>query len=121
VRFNNKKHMRINVNAHGIIAALGFLTAFISEDICLNGYQAGGWDVCGRLVRSIFISNWCMKRLRTLNPAHFCFLSFLQLIVDRTFQCNWVFSLCQVQCYRPLCLLSPHLTERCQYHKYAFL
>ena len=45
MRFNNKKHMRINVNAHGIIAALGFLTAFISEDICLNGYS-GRWMGC---------------------------------------------------------------------------
>jgi hypothetical protein len=45
VRCNNNQHMRINVNASGIMDALRFLTAFMSEDICLNGYS-GRWMGC---------------------------------------------------------------------------
>lgn len=76
--------------------------------------EAGGWDVCGRLVHSVFIANRCMNRRRTLNPADFCFLTFWRLIrVDGKFQCGRVFGLCQVQFYGSLYLLSPHLTDTC--------
>jgi len=42
VRCNNNRHVRININACGIMNAVRFLTAFMSDDICLNGYS-GRW------------------------------------------------------------------------------
>lgn len=45
VRCNNNQNMRINVNASGIMDALRFLAAFMSEDICVNG-SSGRWMGC---------------------------------------------------------------------------
>ena len=80
VRCNNNQHVRINVNVSGIMDALRFLTVFMSEDICLNGYL-GRWMGC---VWAISFNIYCKQVYETSAGVESSRLLFLILLANNS-------------------------------------